>query len=71
VEKVRDIVALYLDPPERAAVLSVVEKSQVQALNRYAPILPMMPGTPERRSHDYVRQAPPACSRPSTWPPAG
>jgi transposase len=55
VEKVRDIVALYLDPPERAAVLCVDEKSQIQALNRYAPILPMMPGTPERRSHDYVR----------------
>jgi transposase len=55
VEKVRDIVALYLDPPERACVLCVDEKSQIQALNRYQPILPMMPGTPERRSHDYVR----------------
>ena len=55
IDKVRDIVALYLDPPERAAVLCVDEKSQIQALNRFQPILPMMPGTPERRSHDYVR----------------
>jgi len=55
IEKVRDVVGLYLDPPERAVVLCVDEKSQIQALNRYAPILPMMPGTPERRSHDYVR----------------
>jgi transposase len=55
IEKVRDIVGLYLDPPERAVVLCVDEKSQIQALNRYAPILPMMPGVPERRSHDYVR----------------
>ena len=55
VEKVRDIVGLYLDPPERAVVLCVDEKSQIQALNRFQPILPMMPGTPERRSHDYVR----------------
>jgi transposase len=55
VDKVIDIVALYADPPERAAVLCVDEKSQIQALNRFQPILPMMPGTPERRSHDYVR----------------
>jgi transposase len=55
VDKVKDIVGLYLDPPERAVVLCVDEKSQIQALNRYQPILPMMPGTPERRSHDYVR----------------
>jgi transposase len=55
VEKVRDIVGLYLDPPERAMVLCVDEKSPIQALNRFQPILPMMPGTPERRSHDYVR----------------
>jgi len=55
IEKVRDIVALYLDPPERAVVLCVDEKSQIQALNRFQPILAMMPGTPERRSHDYVR----------------
>ena len=55
VEKVRDIVGLYLDPPERAVVLCVDEKSQIQALNRFQPVLPMLPGTPERRSHDYVR----------------
>jgi transposase len=54
-EKVRDVVGLYLDPPERAVVLCVDEKSQIQALNRFQPILPMMPATPERRSHDYVR----------------
>jgi hypothetical protein len=52
---VRDVVGLYLEPPERACVLCVNEKSQIQAFNRFQPILPMMPGTPERRSHDYVR----------------
>ena len=55
VEKVRDVVGLYLDPPERAVVLCVDEKSQIQALARFQPVLPMLPGTPERRSHDYVR----------------
>jgi transposase len=55
VEKVRDIVGLYLDPPERAVVLCVDEKSQIQALDRTAPILPVLPGTPERRTHDYKR----------------
>jgi transposase/transposase-like protein len=55
VEKVKDLVGLYLDPPERAVVLCTDEKSQIQALNRFQPVLPMMPGTPERRSHDYVR----------------
>ena len=55
IEKVRDVVGLYLDPPERAVVLCVDEKSQIQALNRAQPILPVMPGVPERRSHDYVR----------------
>jgi len=55
IEKVRDVVGLYLDPPERAVVLCVDEKSQIQALARFQPILPMLPGTPERRSHDYVR----------------
>ena len=49
------MVGLYLDPPERAVVLAVDEKSQIQALNRFQPVLPMLPGTPERRSHDYVR----------------
>jgi len=55
IEKVRDVVGLYLDPPERAVVLCVDEKSQIQALARFQPILPMLAGTPERRSHDYVR----------------
>lgn len=55
VEKVRDVVGLYLDPPERALVLCVDEKSQIQALDRTAPILPMRPGVPERQSHDYKR----------------
>jgi transposase len=55
VEKVRDIVGLYLNPPERAIVLCVDEKSQVQALNRTQPILPMAPGVPARQSHDYQR----------------
>jgi len=55
IEKVRDVVGLYLDPPERAVVLCVDEKSQIQALARFQPILPMLVGTPERRSHDYVR----------------
>jgi hypothetical protein len=53
--KVRDIVGLYLDPPEQAIVLCVDEKSQVQALNRTAPILPLRPGLPERATHDYER----------------
>lgn len=55
VEKVYDVVGLYLDPPESAVVLCVDEKSQVQALARTSPVLPMMPGMPERRTHDYVR----------------
>ena len=55
IDKVRDVVGLYLDPPEKAVVLCVDEKSQIQALDRSAPVLPMMPGMPERRSHDYVR----------------
>jgi transposase len=55
VEKVRDVVGLYLNPPERAVVLCVDEKSQIQALNRTAPILPMLPGVPERATHDYKR----------------
>ena len=55
VEKVRDVVGLYLNPPERAIVLSVDEKSQCQALDRTQPILPMTPGQAERGTHDYVR----------------
>jgi hypothetical protein len=54
-DKVRDVVGLYLDPPEKALVLSVDEKSHIQALDRSAPVLPMMPGMPERRTHDYLR----------------
>ena len=53
--KVRDVVGLYLDPPEKAVVLCVDEKSQIQALDRTAPILPMRPGLPEKATHDYVR----------------
>ena len=55
IDKVRDVVGLYLDPPEAAVVLCVDEKSQIQALDRTAPILPMMPGTPARATHDYNR----------------
>src|SRR5215212_2769 len=55
IDKVRDVVGLYLAPPERAVVLCVDEKSQIQALDRTAPILPMLPGTPERATHDYKR----------------
>ena len=55
IEKVRDIVGLYLNPPDAAVVLCVDEKSQIQALDRTAPVLPLMPGVPERRTHDYVR----------------
>src|SRR6266496_4712668 len=55
IDKVRDVVGLYLDPPEAALVLCVDEKSQIQALDRTAPVLPLMPGTPARRTHDYVR----------------
>jgi transposase len=55
VEKVRDVVGLYLNPPDAALVLCVDEKTQVQALDRTAPVLPLRPGLPERRTHDYVR----------------
>jgi transposase len=54
-EKVRDVVGLYLNPPDRALVLCVDEKSQIQALDRTAPILPLRPGLPERQTHDYQR----------------
>ena len=54
-EKVRDIVGLYLHPPDRALVVCVDEKSQIQALDRTAPILPLRPGLPERQTHDYQR----------------
>ena len=55
IDKVRDIVGLYLDPPDRALVLCVDEKSQIQALDRTQPMLPMQPGQAERRTHDYRR----------------
>jgi transposase len=55
VDKVHDVVGLYLNPPERAVVLCVDEKSQIQALDRTAPVLPMLPGTPQRATHDYRR----------------
>lgn len=54
-DKVRDVVGLYLDPPDRALVLCVDEKSQIQALDRTAPILPLRPGLAERQTHDYIR----------------
>jgi transposase len=63
IDKVRDIVGLYLNPPDAAVVLCVDEKSQIQALDRSAPILPLLPGVPERRS-------PPTSMPPSTSPPA-
>jgi transposase len=55
IEKVVDVIGLYHNPPERAVVLCVDEKSQIQALDRSQPVLPMMPGMPERRTHDYAR----------------
>jgi transposase len=55
VDKVRDIVGLYLNPPDAAMVLCADEKSQIQALDHTAPVLPLMPGVPERRTHDYMR----------------
>jgi transposase len=55
IDKVRDVVGLYMSPPENALVLCVDEKSQIQALDRTAPCLPMLPTTPARRTHDYVR----------------
>src|SRR5919206_1806774 len=54
IEKVRDIVGLYVNPPDKALVLCVDEKTQIQALDRAQPILPMRPGQPERRTHDYL-----------------
>jgi hypothetical protein len=55
IDKVRDIVGIYLNPPERALVLCVDEKSQIQALERTSPLLPMRPGQVGRRAHDYLR----------------
>jgi len=70
VDKVVDVVGLDHHPPERAVVLCVVlcvdEKSQIQALDRSQPVLPMLPGMPERRTHDSSATGSPACSRRST-----
>jgi transposase len=55
IDKVRDIVGLYINPPQAAVVLCVDEKAQIQALDRSAPVLPLMPGVPQRASHDYIR----------------
>jgi transposase len=55
IDKIRDVVGLYLAPSANAAVLAVDEKPQIQALQRIASVLPVIPGVPERRSHDYVR----------------
>src|SRR6266704_1019693 len=55
IDKIRDVIGLYLAPPAGAAVFAVDEKPHIQALERTAPVLPMLPGVPERRSHDYVR----------------
>jgi hypothetical protein len=60
VPKVRDIMGLYIHPPEHAVVLCVDEKSQIQALDRTAPLLPMRPGQAERRTHDYKRHGTPS-----------
>jgi hypothetical protein len=55
--KARDVVGLYMEPPEKAVVLSIDGKSQIQALDRTAPILPLRPGLPEKATHDYIRHA--------------
>jgi hypothetical protein len=55
IDKVRDVVGLHLDPPEKTLVLCVDEKAQIRALDRSQPVLPMVPGVPERRGQDYVR----------------
>jgi hypothetical protein len=74
IEEVRDVVGLYLNPPERALVLCVDEKAQIQALDRSQPVLPMRPGQAERRTPDYLRHgcvtARPTCSPRSTSKPA-
>src|SRR6266566_3020807 len=68
--KVRDVVGLYLAPPENAVVVCVDEKTQIQALDRTRPVLPMRPGIPQRQTHDYIATAPPPCSPPWRPPPA-
>jgi len=70
VEKVVDVIGLYHNPPEKAVVLCTDEKSQIQALDRSQPVLPMMPGMPERRTHDYARHGTTTLFAPSTSPMA-
>ena len=65
VTKLRDVIGLYLDPPDKALVLCVDEKSQIQALDRTQPLLPMRPGQVERRTHDYKRHG--TTSLPFVW----
>jgi len=67
VEKVRDIVGLYLNPPDKAMVLCVDEKTQIHALDRTQPLLPMGLGYVEGATHVYIRTAPPHCLPPWTW----
>ena len=67
VNKVRDMVGLYLDPPLKAMVLCVDEKSQIQSLDRTQPMLSLSPGIPERRTHDTCVMARPRCLRRWTW----
>jgi hypothetical protein len=70
IEKIRDLVGLYLSPPAAAAVYAVDEKPQIQALNRSAPILPMLPTTPQKATHDYVRNGTQDLLPPWRSPPA-
>ncbi len=70
IDKVRDVVGLYLNPPDAAVVLCVGEKTQIQALDRTAPVLPLMPGTPSAVPTTTAATAPPTCSRPSRSQPA-
>jgi len=70
VDKVHDVVGLYLDPPERALVLCVDEKAQIQALNRTQPALPMWPGLPARMTHDYTRHGTTSLFAALEWPAA-
>lgn len=71
VEKVYDVIGLYLNPPETAVVLCVDEKSQIQALDRSPPVLPMMPGMPEKRTHDYFRHGTTSLGVPPLEAPSG
>ena len=70
IDKVRDVVGLYLHPPQAALVLCVDEKTSVQALDRTAPILPLRPGTPSGPPTTTPAMAPPTCMPPWTWPQA-